>query len=183
MIVRIWHGWATGENAEAYERLVDGTIVPGIIERRVPGLRSVEVLRRRDEQETADLRREMRRRGADDPRACLLSLFDILRDWFDDPAFSGCIFMNAAVAFPSTHDPVHAAAAAHGVNIHRVLLEFAREAGSRDADLLARQFLLLLQGSLAARYVSGEASAADLARSTAEVLLDTRLGTAAQPAG
>lgn len=48
MIVRIWHGWATGENAEAYERLVDGTIVPGIIERRVPGLRSVEVLRRRD---------------------------------------------------------------------------------------------------------------------------------------
>lgn len=48
MVVRIWHGWTTAEDAETYERLVNGTIVPGIMARRLPGLRQVDILRRQD---------------------------------------------------------------------------------------------------------------------------------------
>jgi heme-degrading monooxygenase HmoA len=30
VIARIWHGWAVGENADAYERLLRGEVLPGI---------------------------------------------------------------------------------------------------------------------------------------------------------
>ncbi len=46
MISRIWHGWTTPSNAQAYEALLLGTILPGISARRVPGYRGVTVQRR-----------------------------------------------------------------------------------------------------------------------------------------
>ena len=49
MIVRIWHGWTSRSNAEAYQELLDTTIVPGIIARRVAGLHSIDILRRCDQ--------------------------------------------------------------------------------------------------------------------------------------
>jgi|SRR5512133_2597475 len=48
MITRIWHGWTTPENADAYQELLDTTIVPNILARAISGLRSVDILRRRD---------------------------------------------------------------------------------------------------------------------------------------
>ena len=52
MIVRIWHGWTTSDDADAYQRLLDTTIVPGIMARGIPGLQRVDILRRRDQQDT-----------------------------------------------------------------------------------------------------------------------------------
>ncbi len=46
MIVRIWHGWTTRENAEAYETLLKTEIFPGILARRVRGFRGIELCRR-----------------------------------------------------------------------------------------------------------------------------------------
>lgn len=46
MIVRIWRGWTAAESADAYERLLRGTIFPGIRARAIPGLRRMELLRR-----------------------------------------------------------------------------------------------------------------------------------------
>jgi antibiotic biosynthesis monooxygenase (ABM) superfamily enzyme len=46
MIVRVWHGWTTQENADAYERLLKTEIFPGIAAKNVPGYRSIELLRR-----------------------------------------------------------------------------------------------------------------------------------------
>lgn len=42
MIARMWHGWTTPENADAYERLLRTKILPGI---RVDGLRGEYLLR------------------------------------------------------------------------------------------------------------------------------------------
>jgi hypothetical protein len=46
MIVRVWRGWTTKDNAEAYERLLNGTIAPGIMQRGIAGLRDLSVLRK-----------------------------------------------------------------------------------------------------------------------------------------
>lgn len=46
MIARIWNGWTTPENADAYERLLREEIFPGIGARGVPGYRGVDLLRR-----------------------------------------------------------------------------------------------------------------------------------------
>ena len=39
MICRIWHGWTTRENADAYEHLLRSEIFHGIADRRIPGYR------------------------------------------------------------------------------------------------------------------------------------------------
>jgi hypothetical protein len=46
MIARIWHGWTTPENADAYGALLKHEIFPGIIARRVGGFQRIELLRR-----------------------------------------------------------------------------------------------------------------------------------------
>lgn len=46
MICRVWHGWATPQNADAYERTVRGEVIPGIEARRIPGFRHIDLLRR-----------------------------------------------------------------------------------------------------------------------------------------
>ncbi len=48
MIKRIWRGWTSPENADAYEQLLNTTIVPGITSRRIAGHRGTEILRERD---------------------------------------------------------------------------------------------------------------------------------------
>ena len=50
MICRIWHGWASRENADAYERLLRTEIFHGIANRGIAGYRGIELLRR-DESE------------------------------------------------------------------------------------------------------------------------------------
>ncbi|WP_437563038.1 antibiotic biosynthesis monooxygenase family protein [Sorangium sp. So ce542] len=46
MIRRIWHGWTTPENADAYEALLKTEIFPGILAKQVRGFRRIELLRR-----------------------------------------------------------------------------------------------------------------------------------------
>lgn len=46
MICRLWRGWATPDNADAYERLVRGEVIPGIEARRLPGFRHIDLMRR-----------------------------------------------------------------------------------------------------------------------------------------
>ncbi len=46
MIARIWHGWTSLGNADAYEALLRSEIFVGIHGRHIAGFRSVELLRR-----------------------------------------------------------------------------------------------------------------------------------------
>jgi len=46
MISRIWHGWTTKGNAEAYEALLREEIFVGIQNRRIQGFEGIQLLRR-----------------------------------------------------------------------------------------------------------------------------------------
>lgn len=46
MIARIWHGWTRPENADPYQSLLEGEIFTGIENRRIPGFREIQLLRR-----------------------------------------------------------------------------------------------------------------------------------------
>ena len=46
MIFRIWHGWTTRSNADAYESLLREEIFVGIGNRRIPGYHGIRLLRR-----------------------------------------------------------------------------------------------------------------------------------------
>ncbi len=51
MICRIWRGWTTPENAQAYERVVRGEVIPGIEARAIPGFRHIDLMRREHDAE------------------------------------------------------------------------------------------------------------------------------------
>jgi len=46
MICRIWHGWTTVSNADAYEALLREEIFAGIAARQIAGFRGIDLLRR-----------------------------------------------------------------------------------------------------------------------------------------
>ena len=46
MIGRIWHGWTTLGNAEAYESLLKSEIFTGIRDRQIAGFKEIQLFRR-----------------------------------------------------------------------------------------------------------------------------------------
>ena len=48
MIARLWRGWTSPHNADAYERIVRGEVIPGIEARAIAGFQHIDLLRRHD---------------------------------------------------------------------------------------------------------------------------------------
>jgi hypothetical protein len=46
MICRLWRGWTTPSNADAYEAVVRGQVIPAIEARAIPGFRRIDLMRR-----------------------------------------------------------------------------------------------------------------------------------------
>ena len=46
MMVRIWHGWTSPQNADPYETLLREEIIAGIADREIPGFLDIKLLRR-----------------------------------------------------------------------------------------------------------------------------------------
>jgi heme-degrading monooxygenase HmoA len=51
MISRVWHGWTTPDNADAYEELLKREIFVGIAERQIASYQGIHLLRRALEDE------------------------------------------------------------------------------------------------------------------------------------
>ena len=45
-ICRLWRGWTTLENADSYERVVRGEVIPAIEARGIPGFRHIDLMKR-----------------------------------------------------------------------------------------------------------------------------------------
>ena len=46
MISRVWTGWTTPQNADAYEKLLRNEIFPGIVGKNIAGFHRIELFRR-----------------------------------------------------------------------------------------------------------------------------------------
>lgn len=46
MISRVWYGWTTRQNADAYEALLKTQIFPAILAKRIDGFQRIELFRR-----------------------------------------------------------------------------------------------------------------------------------------
>jgi len=135
----------------------------------------VNVLADRDERDMHALEGEMERRGGT-PRERILLVFDVLDEWFTDPDFKGCLFINASAQFPNPNDPVHRAAARHAENVYRSLESLCRAAGAIDAPTLAKQLCMLVAAAITGRQVSCDPDAARTAKEMATALLDRFVG-------
>ena len=101
----------------------------------------------------------------------VFALFDALGEWFGEEDFSGCTFINASAEYGRQDDPVHAVAAEHKRLMRAYVRALAAAAGARDADALAGQLMLLIEGAVVMAHVAGERDAARQARLAAEILV------------
>jgi len=132
----------------------------------------VAAIRTRDKWEMAGFNAALEKLAGNDPRAKLLSVFDVLDMWFNSSDFRGCQFINAAAEFPNPHDPVHAAAAEHKRKNRDNFRDLARAAGLEDPESFADQYTALVEGTLILRQVHGRNDAARAIKPAAKVLLD-----------
>ncbi|MFZ0091341.1 MAG: helix-turn-helix domain-containing protein [Solirubrobacteraceae bacterium] len=113
-------------------------------------------------------------RRSDDPRERLLAIFDVFDEWFREPGFEGCSFINVMLEHPGEEHPLHRAAAAHLARIRVFLAELASQAGVADPAAFARQWHILMKGSIVAA-AEGDRDAARRAQQIGAALLSATL--------
>jgi AcrR family transcriptional regulator len=117
------------------------------------------------------------RRRSDDPRERLLSIFKVFDEWFRAPGFEGCSFINVLLEYPDGQHPLHRAAAEHLAHIREFLRDLATDAGVEDPEAFARQWHILMKGSIVAAG-EGDREAALRARRVGALLLEGQAGRA-----
>lgn len=137
-------------------------------------------LERREQEWTKRwLEGEVQRR-AGDANSRLLAIFDVFDDWFRRDDFEGCSFINVMLEHPDRSDPIHRAGVSYLAGIRRFLEDLAREAGVADAQDFARQWHILMKGSIVAAG-EGDRDAARRAKRIGALLLEQAASAPAQP--
>jgi AcrR family transcriptional regulator len=130
----------------------------------------LDFLRRRERLWTEEwLQAESQRRGST-PAQQLLAIFDVFAEWFARPDFEGCSFLTVMVETASKDDAVYQASVQHLANIRHYLKGLAAATGIENADSFARQWHILMKGSIMAAH-EGDTAAAGRAREVGVVLL------------
>lgn len=112
----------------------------------------VAALRRRDEL----FRNKMMKyvQGASGtPRGRLVAVFDWHEQWFNEPDFSGCMFINASAEYNDCDSPMRRVAAEHKLGVIRYLRELAQGGEADDPEDLAQRLNLLLEGAIVHAHV------------------------------
>jgi AcrR family transcriptional regulator len=110
---------------------------------------------------------------ATEPAERLLAIFDVFDEWFGTDDFDGCAFITVMLELDDRGSVVRQAAVQQLANIRSFLAGLATEAGIDDADAFARQWHILMKGSIVAA-AEGDAAAARRARELGELLLARR---------
>lgn len=115
------------------------------------------------------LRSEVERR-ADDPAERLLAIFDVFDEWFRRADYEGCSFINVMLEHADPDDPIHSGGASYLRRIRSFLEELARGAGVADPEGFAREWHILMKGSIVAAS-EGDRDAAGRSRKMGRLLL------------
>jgi AcrR family transcriptional regulator len=108
----------------------------------------------------------------DDPLGKLVGMFEAIEKLSTSPECLGCTFQGTAAEFPDRDHPGHQVALAHKKKVRERFAELAGEAGLRDAELLADQLLLLMDGAWVAARMFGPNNAGRGLAATATILID-----------
>lgn len=109
--------------------------------------------------------------AADSPKDKLLAIFDFLADWFHEPGFRGCAFINTASEYADAQHPFRTIAAHHKRLVVEDILALCREANLPQPEIIAQQLALLIEGAIVTEQITPNSHAAHQARLMATVLL------------
>jgi AcrR family transcriptional regulator len=107
---------------------------------------------------------------SDDPRERLLAIFDVFDGWFRRDDFEGCSFINLMLEAGVEDSSIRTACVAHLANIRGFLRTLTTATGSADPDNLAREWHILMKGSIVAAG-EGDVEAARRGQAMARLVL------------
>lgn len=126
-------------------------------------------LRRRDQLARGALEEHVA--GYDKPKQQLLSMFEWLHVWFQQPGFHGCAFNNAFGELGSGSAMVAEVVREHKAALRALFFSLVEATGIEDPDRVTGQIVVLFDGAITVGTVSGMPEAALQARDTVAVLL------------
>jgi AcrR family transcriptional regulator len=105
------------------------------------------------------------------PAGRLLAIFDVFDEWFRREDFEGCSFVNVMLETAADpRDSSYRASVSYLAGIRHLVEDLARQAGVENADHFARQWHILMKGSIVAA-AEGDRDAAQRAKETGRLLL------------
>jgi AcrR family transcriptional regulator len=135
-------------------------------------------LERREQRWTRDwLQAEVERR-ATEPGERLLAIFDVFDEWFQRPDFEGCSFVNVLLEISDPAHDLNRASADSLARIRAFVESLASQAGVPDPDDFARQWHILMKGSIVSAG-EGDRWAARRAQEVGALLLERKTSAAA----
>ena len=129
----------------------------------------VAVLRRRHRSMMKNIAAEVDQ--AADAREAVLAIFDYLENWFAEPDFRGCPWMNAYGELGPSSAAITAEVHHHQREFQDLVTDLARDAGCSPAD--AHAIYLLVEGAVAVAAVQHKVAPAQDARLAAQRLLQS----------
>jgi AcrR family transcriptional regulator len=127
-------------------------------------------LRRREELWTRAWLQEGVNRRARRPADRLLAVFDIFNSWFHRSDYEGCAFIRVLFEHDDPKHPIRKSTEDHIRTIRDFVRQLAEEARVRDPDGFARQWQIVMMGSIIAAY-AGDRDAARRAKKLGVLLL------------
>jgi len=116
--------------------------------------------------------------GHTGPRERVLAVFDAYEAWLTRDGYRGCAFLNATAEFPDPAGPVREVVRHHKTALHGFLRAQLERGGRADAETLADELMLLLEGATVTAVVARNARPFHTAKRLAETL--TRLESEVQ---
>ena len=102
----------------------------------------------------------------------ILRVFDLLGDWFEEPSYRGCPFINACAEFSGPDHPAAVATREHRGQLTTRFVDMCTEAGVSAPSQLAAQLMLLYDAAMVSAQIDGGPGAARTARDAAAALLN-----------
>lgn len=131
-----------------------------------------EYLRLRDQRWFALLHRHISQHQQ--PQEKLLSIFEALAEWFDEPDFYGCPFIRGLSDFDDTDDAeVRTCVATHFNETGGLILSLLKELKVKSPEGLTSQLLSLVAGSIVVAHATKSPAAALVNQETAKALLQS----------
>jgi AcrR family transcriptional regulator len=109
------------------------------------------------------------------PRERLLSIFDILEEWFSSAEFSGCPFINAVAEHDKLTLPMQQLALAHRQGISAILLDLVRQVEAPSPEALTEKLAILMDGATVTAMVSRDPGVTMYSREMARAIIDDAL--------
>ncbi|MTD56011.1 TetR/AcrR family transcriptional regulator [Amycolatopsis pithecellobii] len=126
-------------------------------------------LRRRDQRWRANLASVVEQRT--EPADRLAGVFDWLYDWFSEPGFRGCAFINSFGELGTTSPAVAVIAREHKEELKRYVARLVRRLPVDHPARVTEQLFLLIEGAIVTAAITGNPDSARHARAAAEAIL------------